>query len=85
MADKIVKKVKKVAKKVAAKGAEIKADIQNVKNPSNAQKVNSGKLELLVRSFPTTKRSFTPTFCNRPLKSTSNGRRAQEALQTPRC
>lgn len=31
MADKIVKKVKKVAKKVAAKGAEIKADIQNVK------------------------------------------------------
>lgn len=58
MADKIVKKVKKVAKKVAAKGAEIKADIQNVKNPSNAQKVNSGKLELLVSIVPNNKAEF---------------------------
>ena len=58
MVDKVVKKVKKVAKKVAAKGAEIKADIQNVKNPSNAQKVNSGKLELLVSIVPNNKAEF---------------------------
>lgn len=43
---------------MAAKGAEIKADIQNVKNPSNAQKVNSGKLELLVSIVPNNKAEF---------------------------
>lgn len=55
MADKIVKKVKKVAKKAVAKGAEIKAARNNA---SASQKVNSGKLMLLVSIVPNNKAEF---------------------------